>query len=216
MTETSMAENILNLSVEVRNQSALRDSQLIQPPTVQSEEAFREIINSKRCIVCMRVPRYPASILHPLCGHEGCESCLRQCTSCPVSRCGAPCDKLLTFDSWPKSARDAFNRDLLVKCKSCNVFKSGTMKELLKHEVGECTNRIVQCPRCERYGTPREIVSHYRNHSEVDGSARENLPDTLLALKTTRINDKPALPFKLSRTHRTLIDTLSLPNYHVL
>jgi hypothetical protein len=205
MDATDKFETIVNeLRVAVKNRSSLDNSQIVQPTSAESEDAFREIIEKKKCLICMRVPRYPASYLDPPCGHEGCESCLSQFTICGV--CGkGPTESILKFEQWPRSARDAFNRDLLVKCKSCNAFKPSTLEQLLKHEEVECKNRLVQCPGCQRVGKLREITAHYKYHTEeAQKEAVEELFNTTLAdvVQNGTYGVRPELPAKLDRTKR--------------
>jgi hypothetical protein len=218
MDSTDKIETIVNeLRVVNQNRSSLDNSQIVQPNTVQSEAAFRKIIEKKKCPICMRVPRYPASYLQPSCGHEGCESCLTEFKICGA--CGkGPTESTLTFKQWPQSARDAFNRDLLVKCKNCTAFKPSTLEQLLKHEEGECVNRIVQCPGCHRVGKPREITAHYKHHTEeAQNEVVEELFYTTLSdvVRNGTYGIRPELPAKLERTKRSFLDRLATPNLHM-
>lgn len=166
--------DITSLPAMVRNTSSIDDSQVLRPPNAQSDEAFEAFMHTKRCPICMRVPRYPGAISSPECGHEGCMQCLSMVSSCPVGKCVTyDSRKLLPFKFWPHRAKVSFNQDLLVKCDSCDAFKSGTVWRLIKHEMRECPKRTVCCPKklCAVQGTPEEMVKHYQtcNKTGSDG-----------------------------------------------
>jgi len=161
-------ENIIRLPAEIDNLAPLpplEDFQVIRPPGAQSDDEFEAFLQTKRCPICLRVPRNLAAICAPGCGHEGCMACLSGISTCPVGRCVHYADaQLLAFNSWPQRAKASYDQELLVKCLKCDMFKSGTVSRLLEHEAKDCPKRIVCCPGtlCGFLGTPEEIVQHYR------------------------------------------------------
>ncbi len=163
--EAEDVEEIERLRATVVDTSSLDDSQVLRPKCAQTDEEFQDFLRSKRCQVCLQVPRYPVAIVEENCGHEGCESCLSKLEVCPIGRCGTygPA-KLLPFKNWPLRARVSFNQDLQVRCAKCTAFEGGTTVErLVKHELRECPSRTVTCPGklCEVQGTPADIMKHY-------------------------------------------------------
>jgi len=155
---------ILRLPAQVIITEALEDSQVIRPHNAVTEEEFNEFLRSKRCSICLGVPRIPAAIAVSGCGHEGCLQCLARFKCCPVGRCATYSSKdLLRFECWPHRAKASFKQDLLVKCVLCSLFECGTLDQLIMHETTECSERIVCCPKyhCLTKGTPVEMVAHY-------------------------------------------------------
>ena len=156
--------DILRLHAQVIITESIYDSQVLRPSNVRNEEDFEAFLHSKRCPICLGIPRVPAAITVLGCGHEGCMGCLAKFTRCPVGRCASYTSKdLLHYECWPHRAKASFKHNLLVKCAVCNEFKSGTLDQLIHHENTQCPKRIVCCPKeqCATKGTPEEIVTHY-------------------------------------------------------
>jgi hypothetical protein len=155
--------NLFNSVSYTHPMHGIDDSQVLRPPTLQSDEVFEEFLRTKRCPVCLMVPRLPAAIEAHGCGHEGCLLCLTRLKTCPVGRCG-PCYNIVSYQRWPHRAKVSFDQDLLVKCDKCDEFKSGTVDRLVQHEKLECPARIIPCPEehCRVVGTPLSVLQHYR------------------------------------------------------
>jgi hypothetical protein len=162
------------------------DSQILRPPNMQSDEAFAEFLKTKECPICYMVPRRPASIDH--CGHEGCFSCLMLAKICPIGRCG-PSYELIDYDCWPHRAKVSFDQDLLVNCNKCDKFKSGTVKQLVKHETYECPARIIKCPAgfCHVRATPSNILLHVQTRYNIEARipylSRKRKHDSMVATR---------------------------------
>jgi hypothetical protein len=168
-TRVNMEQRINKLTAVRFKMSSIDESLLLRPANAQSDKEFEAFVHTKRCPVCLGVPRYPASIKDSKCGHEGCMPCLNGVEKCPVGRCcKVEFEDLLVFSQWPHRAKVSFNQDLLVKCGECDVFKSGTVAQLFEHEMRECPKRIVRCLEtlCYIEGTPEEVLTHYRQEHE--------------------------------------------------
>lgn len=170
---------ILRLLAKGARRTAIEDDeQVLRPKSVHTDEEFVEFLLTKRCPVCLKVPRYPVAIVEVDCEHEGCETCLERLEICPMGRCKvyAP-DKLLPFENWPHRAKVSFNQDLRVKCGDCTTFVEGTVEQLTKHELLACPNRTVRCTRkwCKVYGKPADIVKHYQESHNEDNVTMQHV-----------------------------------------
>ncbi len=176
-TETTSAD----AAVSVSNQpmAALRSFppkvSAINAGTIEHDFGFQNRADHEEvhnhldvCYFCGGVPRLP--ILNRKCSHVSCESCFTlslklaqmQSAASPF-KCGYCKEEMFLTDILTEAEMVPFIQrkfnEAIVKCPLCNLFK-GSPKEVHKHQVTECENRIVLCTNdgCDVRGPAKEMA----------------------------------------------------------
>jgi len=169
-------ENIIRLSNYLRGAQRIRDAKTkIDAGRILnlSQENF---IN---CSKCKEIARFP--IFFP-CGHLLCNFCYltnfnsdvrhrgdRFFTKCSECDSEVLPDQVLSYPTMnevnPKMMATKFYSNLLVFCDNSGCDEVLQFKSLTKHELFECSRRVVKCPaqNCPITGVPQTLYAHSAN-----------------------------------------------------
>lgn len=169
-------ENIIRLS------NYLRGAQRIREPKTKIEPV--KILNLSQenfisCSKCKEIARFP--IFFP-CGHLLCNFCYfsnfnsdvrhredKFFTKCPECNFEVLPEQVQSYPAMnhvnPGMMATKFYSNLLVRCENAGCDEVLQFKSLTKHELFECSRRVVKCPaqNCPITGVPTTLYAHSAN-----------------------------------------------------